>query len=169
MCLHAPTRILLVKPPQTAERQDSRPQSKLTGEDRLPSGVRMATMRTEALFMPQDARVLAVAGALVLWLPHSVPAQPAGAEAPHSYVQLEPVLSGPKKPLSNLFAVAPSLPAKKQQPVFSATTETQQPLVVCGTTIIPMEQNIDPGIYVRQPAGGDRHTIRRVEPPVCRQ
>jgi hypothetical protein len=46
--------------------------------------------------------------------------------------------------------------------------ETSQPRVVCGMTLIPIDPNVDPKIYVEPRRGDMRYSIRAIPPPVCR-
>jgi hypothetical protein len=46
--------------------------------------------------------------------------------------------------------------------------ETSQPRVVCGMTLIPIDPNVDPKIYVEPRRGDTRYSIRAIPPPVCK-
>ena len=46
--------------------------------------------------------------------------------------------------------------------------ETSRPRVVCGMTLIPIDPDIDPKIYVEPRRDGTRYSIRAVPPPICK-
>ena len=50
----------------------------------------------------------------------------------------------------------------------AGTVAAPEPKVVCGLTMIPMDLKVDPGIADRGLRSRTRHTIRAIEPPICR-
>ena len=50
----------------------------------------------------------------------------------------------------------------------SSPPPSAQPRVVCGMSVIPMDPNIDPKIFVPRPADPTRYPMRVVPPTVCK-
>lgn len=44
----------------------------------------------------------------------------------------------------------------------------QKPTVICGMVLIPADPRIDPGIIIQSREQNRKHSIRKIEPPVCR-
>jgi hypothetical protein len=74
-----------------------------------------------------------------------------------------------KDPYAKLFKEA-TTQTKPQPPRVEIREDpaTERPKVVCGMTLIPVDDSIDPKFRLRGPASDNvRHTIRAVKPPVC--
>lgn len=109
--------------------------------------------------------VVAVAMAIAVTLTPAVAGQqapPAGTAAGSagtgSYLNLAPRRRLPQRPLIEVpppGAMRPDRAAKAG------------PRVVCGTTLVPGDSSIDPGIQARVAPPTARPTIRAVEPPIC--
>jgi len=69
-------------------------------------------------------------------------------------------------PYSRLFPTTrPNLPVAAAP---SGAANKARPQIKCGMTIIQGDASIDPGIQAQMPAHSTRHTIRVVEPTICR-
>jgi hypothetical protein len=64
---------------------------------------------------------------------------------------------------------APSRPARETlaQEMAERAIE-RQPVIKCGTTLVPMDADVDPKIYAPRGPGDTRHAIRGVTPEICK-
>jgi len=72
--------------------------------------------------------------------------------------------AAPVKAPAPAFQTAPPRPQEPRQ----NQRRRRTPDVVCGTTLIPADGSIDPGIFAPVGKADGRFTIRAIEPPMCR-
>lgn len=92
----------------------------------------------------------------------------ASADQPHQLspapvTALLPRAATRPNPFAGLFTVPPVEPAAS-----SPGDTPLEPKVVCGTTLIPADPQVDPRFAAPRPQDAPRYTIRAIEPPLCR-
>ena|SRR5688500_17720838 len=88
-----------------------------------------------------------------------------GCVAQPALAQQKPAWQRQPTPYSGLFQPQDLKTAARQQ---QEARPSQQPRVVCGMLVIPMDPNIDPKMIVPRPTDGTRYTIRVIPSPVCK-
>jgi hypothetical protein len=83
-----------------------------------------------------------------------------------SLLQPQPKVRG--NPYSRLFEVPDLRTTTPVRRLSAPLLETSQPRVVCGMTLIPIDPNVDPKIYVEPRRSDTRYSIRAIPPPVCK-
>lgn len=81
---------------------------------------------------------------------------------------LQPQNKVRRNPYSRLFETPDLRTATPVQRLSAPRPETSQPRVVCGMTLIPIDPNVDPRIYVEPGRSDIRYSIRAIPPPVCK-
>ena len=111
---------------------------------------------------------------MVLLLCASMPAQVAADQQARFGTQQTTPFTAPNRkpdPYSQLFTDRrpDNLQAKAQEQLRNALQQrAQQPQVVCGMTIIPIDPSVDPKIVVPRPPSDTTYTMRLIPPPICR-
>ena len=107
------------------------------------------------------------------------PAQMFADQQPQAGAQQAPPLTAPDRktnPYSQLFTDQQrtgDLQARAQEQLRNALQQHayaggQQPQVVCGMTVIPIDPGVDPKIVVPRPPSDTTFTMRLIPPPICR-